>query len=83
MTPTPGFIFSLYLLWGLGIYFWSEPYRPQSAAAFEHCFQANRFVWIVMVLIAAVLWPLMILNMTYRFFFTAKKDKDDDPGVQG
>lgn len=78
MTITPGFVFSLYLLLGLGFYFWSEPYRPQSAWAFEQCFRANRFVWVVMVFIAACFWPLLLINMAYRFFFPKKEDQDAD-----
>lgn len=77
MTATPEFVFSLYLLVGLGFYFWSEPYRPQSAAAFDHCFRANKGVWFVMVLIASCFWPVMMINMTYRFFFVPKK-KDQE-----
>jgi hypothetical protein len=76
---SPQFVLGLYLLMGLGLYFWSEPYRPQSAAAFEHCFRANRFVWIVMVLIASCFWPLMLANMAYRLFLAPRKiDKDED-----
>jgi len=76
VTITPGFVFSLYLLVGLGFYFWSEPYRPQSAAAFDHCFRASRLVWVLMVFIASCFWPVFFISMTYRFLFVPKKDKD-------
>lgn len=75
MTITPAFAFSLYLLVGLGFYFWSEPYRPKSSWAFDQCFRAHRGVWMVMVLIASCLWPVMMISMAYRFLTVKKADK--------
>lgn len=78
MTNQGGpFYFSLYLLCGLAFYYWSEPYRPQSRAAFDACFRNHRGVWVVMVLIASCLWPVLLVNMTYRYFFLPKKEDDD------
>jgi len=76
LTPSLGF--TLYLLAGVSVFFWSEPYRPQSKAAFDHCFQANKLVWVVMILIASCLWPMMLLNMAYRYFFAGRRRGDED-----
>jgi NADH:ubiquinone oxidoreductase subunit 5 (subunit L)/multisubunit Na+/H+ antiporter MnhA subunit len=77
VIETPAFVIGVYLLIGLLHYFWSEPYRPKSAAAFDACFRASPIVWVVMVAIAACIWPIIILNMTYRFFFIPKKEDKD------
>lgn len=74
---SPAFAFGIYLLIGVLFYFWSEPYRPKSAAAFDACFRASRAVWVVMIFIAACIWPIIFLNMTYRFIFIPKKEDED------
>jgi hypothetical protein len=77
MNQNSTFYLSIYLLCGLIFYFWSEPYRPQSRVAFDACFRANRGVWLVMVAIASLLWPIILVNMTIRFIFLPKKEDDD------
>lgn len=74
---TPGFLFGMYFLVGLGFYYWSEPYRPKSKMAFDSCFRASRLVWLVMVGLAACIWPIILFNMSYRFFFIQKKEDKD------
>jgi nitrate reductase NapE component len=74
---TSGFFFAVYLLCGLGFYIGSEPYRPQSRRAFDACFQSHRGIWFIMVFIASCLWPLLALNMAYRFIFLSKKEDND------
>lgn len=78
MSFNSTFYFSIYLLCGLGFYFWSEPYRPQSRAAFDACFRNHRGVWMVMVLIASLIWPILLVNMAIRFIFLPKKDKGEN-----
>ncbi len=77
MMETPGFLVAIYLLAGLLFFFWSEPYRPRSSAAFDACFRHSRAVWLVMILIAASIWPIMVANMTYRFLFLSRKEDED------
>lgn len=77
MMETPGFLMAIYILTGLLFYFWSEPYRPQSSAAFDACFRHSRAVWVVMILIASCIWPIIAVNMMYRFLFGSKKGKED------
>lgn len=74
---TPGISLTIYLVMGVALFFWSEPYRPQSKQAFDVCFRYNRGVWLVMVLVASFLWPVMIGNMAYRYFFSGRKNEQD------
>ena len=78
MIETPGFVAGVYVLVGLFLYYWSEPYRPKSAAAFDACFRHHRGVWFVMVLLASLIWPIILCSMAYRFFFTSSKGEGDD-----
>ena len=77
MAQGAPFYFGIYLLCGLGVYFWSEPYRPKSRVAFDACFRTHRGVWMIMVLIASLIWPVMLINMAIRLIFPLKKEDDN------
>lgn len=78
MNTPPAFFFGLYLLIGAAVYLGSEPYRPKSKAAFDACFQHHRGVWVIMVLLALCIWPLLAGRMALRFILPKKKDQDAD-----
>lgn len=71
---TPAFVLSLHLLVGASFFFWSEPYRPQSRLVFDYCFQTSKLLWVVLVLIAAAIWPLTAASLLYRYFRGPKSD---------